>query len=131
MGKIDNLWPSDIGGAKITPPKNILFQQAEYFNEMMKMTLVAGVSTVQAPDHQNRNCIVHEFIIKAPTLGNYNLVICRLIHYFNLYPLNVYNAIEDVSYSDIPNEEVLLKTLKRIFNSEKVIYAIASLKAQL
>ncbi len=126
-----NLWPEGIFTRKINMPKNILLKQGNILSELSGNLLVAEVkSTVHENEFSGVQKIIHEFIIKAPSLGNYQLPLLRLIHEpISAYPLRVYSILEDVGF-DVTDEENLLRALKHVFNHEKTQNAITYIVSQ-
>ena len=130
MSDIQNLWPNNFGNVNIVFPKEVLVKQARYLTEMTKNLLVAEVVSHQGNMAKtNENVIVHELIITAPAMGNYQFTLLRLIHNLGIYPLRVYDALMDTS-TNVENEEELLGTLSAIFTTKKTQNAINSMIIQ-
>lgn len=96
MEKIKNLWPTDLANVKITMPKEILIQQGNYIAELTKDLIVAEVKTDQGVlQGTNENVMVHRFVLKAPTMGNYSFNLLRAMHNFSIYPVTVWNGLTE------------------------------------
>jgi hypothetical protein len=130
MSQIPNLWPENIGTTNIVMPKRILEQQADFLSMMTKNRIVANVETSQGRMQKNdENVMIHEFNVNAPSMGNYQFTLLRVIHNFNIYPLRVYDALAEES-TEVDTEPQLLETLAVIFASRKTQNAINAIIAQ-
>ncbi len=129
---IDNVWPSNFNiNNTITPPKNILNKQVEYFNESHQGLLTAQLGLKQDISAAGTAYFVISLSIKAPTLGNYSFLLLNLEHNINLYPCSISDTLNGKPYTNLQNEEDVLNALREIFNSASTIKAIGTLKAQL
>lgn len=128
--KLESLWPADLGKSILFVPKNILQRQADIFNKMMRKALVADVTSTEASLPNGVPAIVHEMRIKVPALGYYSVTLVRMMHDHKIFPVSVYDAISDVSYKDLKNEESVTSALRTIFNSDAVKKTINGLIAQ-
>lgn len=130
MEKIKNLWPDDLANVKITMPKEILLQQGNYISELTKNLIVADVKTDQGVlQGTDEKVMVHRFILKAPTMGNYSFNLLRVMHNFGIYPVTVWNGLtEEKTIAE--NEEEFMQIIGAIFSSNETRNAISSIIAQ-
>lgn len=130
MKEIKNLWPTDIGNTSVTMPKEILLKQANFLSEMTKNIIVGEVRSTQGVlADSNSTVIVHELIVKAPSMGNYQFTLLRVMHNFEIYPIRVFNALDDAKY-DAETEEEFIEVLTLILNTDQAKNAINGLIAQ-
>ena len=126
---IVNLWPKDLGSnATITMPKEILLQQANFLSEMAKNIIVGEVRSNQGVSG-NEKVIVHELIVKAPSIGNYQFTLLRVMHNYNIYPISVFDALKEEDLQAATEEE-FIAILAEVFNSSQTKNAITGLIAQ-
>src|ERR1044072_4364441 len=126
-----NLWPEDILETKITLPKNILLDQANYLSKMSNNILTVEIKTAPALiSHENKDTLTanglrHEFIIKVPALGNYQLPLLWITHgSLQVYPFQLYSILEE-SFYEIADEDNFKSVLAKIFSFEKTRNAIS------
>lgn len=131
-----NLWPEDILEKKITLPKNILLDQANYLSKMSNNILTVEIKTSPAlistenKDTLTANGLRHEFIIKVPALGNYQFPLLWIIHgSIQVYPFQLYSILEETFY-DIQDEEHFKSVLAKIFSFEKTRNAVSYIMSQ-
>src|ERR1700687_5599457 len=96
----ENFWPADLLSNKIAMPKTLLLEQAAYLSERTNNQLVGEIKTVQGTKMTTTTStgiamLSHEFIIKAPALGNYQFTLLNVNHEaINIYPLTIINLLE-------------------------------------
>lgn len=130
MKNSENLWPKDLGSNAMTMPKEILLQQANFLSEMTKNIIVGEVRSSQGvlADSEEK-VIVHELLVKAPSIGNYQFTLLRVMHNYTIYPISVYDTLKEVKV-DATTEEEFVKILTDIFNNIQTKNALNGLIAQ-
>ncbi|MEA5140139.1 hypothetical protein [Arcicella rigui] len=127
MKTIEDLWPEDLVRMDIPSPKEILIEQANYLTERTKNLLVGEVKTSAVMiKNEGENYINHEFIIKAPFMGNYQFVLLKVAHKLSIYPLTITDELNEESFV-IYDEGEFKRTLAQILRSKLVKDAINSL----
>lgn len=130
MEHIENLWPADLGKTDIQMPKEILLQQAAYLAKQTKNLLIGDIKTdLGTLEGTDEKVMVHRFKIKAPSMGNYEFTLLRVMHNFGVYPLTVWNGLNEKKI-EAKSEEEFVKLLSGIFTSTEVKNAINSMVAQ-
>ncbi|SEK87561.1 hypothetical protein SAMN04488505_1011052 [Chitinophaga rupis] len=131
-----NLWPEDILEKKITLPKALLLDQANYLSKMSNNILTVEIKTSPAlmsndgKEALTTNGLRHEFIIKVPALGNYQFPLLWIIHgSLQVYPFQLYSILEETFY-EISDEEHFKSVLARVFSFEKTRNAISYIMSQ-
>jgi hypothetical protein len=129
-----DLWPDNIGDIKITPPIDILQEQASLLGKKTKNLVQAEVTGGE----ENENYFAYNFNIVAPSLENCRYRLLTIEHDIGLYPLFLYT--EDDILDDIPSdfdtkltiesEEEFMETLRTIFGADKTKRVISSLLSQ-
>lgn len=124
MKEIENLWPTDLGRLDIRMPKEILLKQAQYLENLTKNILVGEVKTSKSVIDQTKIQVInYEFVIKVPSLGNYQFSLLRVMHDFNIYPIKVFNVLTETE--EFANDETaFIQALKRIFSDRTTTNAI-------
>ena len=127
MADIENLWPSDLIKPEIVLPKELLLKQADFLGQLTKNVVLAEVRTTSGFSHgSNEPSMVHEFVIKAPSMGSYQFTLLRVMHNFNIYPVGIYNNLtEEIHYAH--SEEELTRALTLIFGLPQTRNAIATM----
>jgi len=119
----DDLWPSFEDIPKVTSPRTILAQQAEFLAQKTKNLLTGSISQGST----NNGKIFIAFFIVAPLIKNYSYRLLTIYHDVFYYP-------SELKFNDgmrsISNEEDLRETLKEIFNQESTKRIITSLLGQ-
>ena len=118
------MWSESPEQFNLVTPKDILVEQAEYFNQMMRGLLVAKVKV----DFEDDIFYVR-LNIKAPTLSNYNFNLLVLFYSLDIYPCTAVNELTDEQF-EISNEAELRKALQEIFNAPDTVRAIAVIRSQ-
>ncbi len=127
MKAIENLWPEDLVWMDIPSPKEILIEQANYLTERTKNLLIGEVKTSAGMiKGELETFITHEFIIKAPSMGNYQFVLLKVAHKLSIYPLTITDELNEESFV-IHDEGDFKKTLAQILRSKLLKNAISSL----
>ena len=136
-------------------PASILKEQGKHLSEQTKNQLVVTVKpyTVnieiykslfdQIFDVQTKDAkinkklglpnmaLVHDFIVSAPTLGNYQFVLLKIQHSMSdSYPLNVENCINP-NNQKVRNEKEYEEALKNVFTDAMTIKVINTLLSQI
>ncbi|HEY8919455.1 MAG TPA: hypothetical protein VIM87_23600 [Chitinophaga sp.] len=131
-----NLWPEDILEKKITLPKALLLDQANYLSKMSNNILTVEIKTSPAlmgtdgKEALTTNGLRHEFIIKVPALGNYQFPLLWIIHgSLQVYPFQLYSILEETFY-EISDEEHFKSVLAKVFSFEKTRNAISYIMSQ-
>lgn len=130
MKQIENLWPEDLGVITIAMPKEILVQQAKYLADMTKNVIFAEVKSSQGIlQGTDEKILLHEFVVKAPSLGNYKFTLIKAAHDLSIYPIHVVNCLTEEVY-DAHDEEEFIRSVGQIFNSMATKNAINAIVAQ-
>ena len=132
----NNLWPADILNNRVSLPKTILLEQANYLSEMSKNIIVGEVKSLPLLDlskftgtqSSTRRQISHEFVLRAPSVGNYSFTLFNISHdLVHVYPVSL--QYEFTSYN-LQNQEELKDKLRDIFNHAKTREIISYLISQ-
>lgn len=124
---IEDLWPEDLVKIDIPSPKEILMEQAHYLSDRTKNLLIGEVKTTTGMIKGEKGIsIIHEFIIKAPSMGNYQFVLLQVIHDLSIYPLIVLNELSEERF-DVNDEGHFKSVISHILGSNLVKNAITAL----
>lgn len=136
MSNTKNLWPTELlSESDLVLPITILQEQAGFLNEMTKHVIVAEVNTrkIGISDGETKEgklAILHNLKIIAPTLGNYDFDLVRLVQEDMLpYPVRCIAPLVDQQFMCESSEE-LQDILHNIFQETRVITTIQSLILQ-
>lgn len=130
MSDIKNLWPKDLGKSEITMPKEVLLEQARFLSKQTKNVVIGEIKTDQGVLHgTDQKVMVHRFQIKAPSMGNYEFSLLRVMHNFAVYPIAIWNGLTEEKVT-ADSEDEFMQYLSQIFSSSEVRNAIGSMVAQ-
>jgi hypothetical protein len=122
----ENLWGEIPKKGNLRTPITILREQAGLLGQATNNVLEGDVS-------MGRDAFGSEFQITlsivAPALDNYRFALVRVMHELMLYPLTVFDLVNDVRY-DCDGEETFLRALKQILSSQGTHRVIDSLLSQ-
>lgn len=128
MSNDQDLWPNIFGETEQKWPKAILAEQARLLGEKTSNILVASVTTTQGafvnyfPEAIGPT-FKHDFIIRAPLLGDYRSVLFEVYHDLESYPLFVFDVIKNADHKEY-SEDGFISRIKRILNdttTQKII----------
>jgi hypothetical protein len=123
MNDTNDLWPNFEDVPKITSPRAILAEQANFLSEKTLNLLSANITTSSTVEGK----ILNRFKIVAPLLQNYSFNLFTLSHNALYYPCELrYNGI----IYTLSNEEDLKEKIKEIFNNDETKKIVVSLLGQ-
>lgn len=131
MTEHQDLWPDIFGESDKKWPKVILAEQAKLLGEKTNNILVATVTTLQGffkeyfPDAIGPT-FKHQFILHAPLLGDYKLVLFEVYHDLESYPLFVFEMLTERQQKEY-SESSFISRIKYILNdstTQKVIQGL-------
>jgi hypothetical protein len=124
----ENLRPSFGDIPKVKTPKKVLMEQAFFLEKNTSNLLKAEITSGNTSSATIKS--VHNFVIRAPFLGNYNLTLFRLSHDpVFIYPAELITTLKSQSFQ-IPDEGTLVKVLKSVFSDTSTLAAISNLLIQ-
>ena len=122
--KSASLWGDFKNLEPVRTPTVILREQAEVLGGLSNYVLYGQVT-----QRAIRDQFLIELYIIVPGLDDYQFQILGAKHTIDIYPLDIYDHVNERSYS-CPNEDHFIATLRDILSSEKVRRAIEVLISQ-
>jgi len=122
----ENLWGEIPKKGNLRTPIAILREQATLLGQATNNVLQGDVSMGRdtfGPEFQISLSIV------APALDDYRIFLVRVTHELMLYPLTVFDLVNDAQY-DCDDEETFRRALKQILSSQGTHRIIDSLLSQ-
>ncbi len=127
MKTIEDLWPDDLVNVENPLPKEILIEQANYLRSKTQNILIGEVVTSFKVVYKEKNKVFeHDFILKVPSMGNYQFTLLKVVHGFSIYPLTIYNELDERETTAYSEKEFKYE-LANILGSSLVRNAIGSL----
>lgn len=128
MSNIGNLW-GELPLAEIfRTPIVILREQAAQLTELTNGLLVGQVDSFTSKARP-KTPFASRLSIVVPALESYQFQIIRIYHNIMLYPLHVFDVVNEIEY-DCDDEQQFLEVVGRTLSSKAVHKAIAALLSQ-
>lgn len=121
--EVKDLWPNFDDVPKISSPRSVMSEQANFLSQKTKNLLSANITAIPTTDGR----ISNRFTIVAPLLKNYSYNLFALYHGAIYYPCEIYFH---GTRSTIADENELRQAMSSIFNDENTKKIILSLIGQ-
>lgn len=133
-----NLWPV-IKTDGDDNPKSILIQQAKYIGENTDKRILGYVETTDGGDYVTKidlnNIIIrkntdlcHKLYITVPDMNDVKFLLVSLLQNpLDLFPCHIKDEVNDKEYSNLKDNEEVIKALTEILQSEKISNLLSSL----
>lgn len=125
----ENLWPEDIFKNKVEMPKAIFIEQANNLAIMSNNVILGEVHTRMEEDIFGEKILVHDFVMRAPSIDNYEYTLFTARHeLIHPYPVSIpFSGI----HHNITDADRLKKLLSEIFKHEKTRQIVTSIISQI
>jgi len=122
VSTVHDLWPKDIATSLPRAPVVLLREQAALLGPKTSNIVMAKVETSSFDD-----TIRHDFVLVAPSLGNYKFRLFTVSHEATLYPVTV--AYGDQSWR-CEAEGSFVQVVGQVLSSDTTVKVVRALLAQ-